>query len=277
MSKYETMSYTRKEKIGYITFNRPNSLNAVNFQFEQDFHDALLEFDMDDKAWVAIISGTGRCFCAGADIKQKFAGMTDVQKATRTKGANPESYLGRTINWKPTIAAVHGYALGAGMLIAAESDLVVASADAQFGITETKRGLPGGHVWAKMNAFMPSKVITEMLITGEPIQAQRLYDLGFINRLVDTISSTSQSTDKKESSNRVLEKVMKEAEELASRIVGTPPLAARSGVRLSRNQWIIPAINADLYLQPLRLHETEDFQEATKSFVDKRPPNFKSK
>ncbi len=277
MSKYETMSYTRKEKIGYITFNRPNSLNAVNFQFEQDFHDALLEFDMDDKAWVAIISGTGRCFCAGADIKQKFAGMTDVQKATRTKGANPESYLGRTINWKPTIAAVHGYALGAGMLIAAESDLVVASADAQFGITETKRGLPGGHVWAKMNAFMPSKVITEMLITGEPIQAQRLYDLGFINRLVDTISSTSQSTDKKESSNRVLEKVMKEAEELASRIVGTPPLAARSGVRLSRNQWIIPAINADLYLQPLRLHETEDFQEATKSFVDKRLPNFKSK
>ena len=277
MSKYETMSYTRKEKIGYITFNRPNSLNAVNVQFEQDFHDALLEFDMDEKAWVAIISGTGRCFCAGADIKQKFAGMTDVQKATRTKGANPESYLGRTINWKPTIAAVHGYALGAGMLIAAESDLVVASADAQFGITETKRGLPGGHVWAKMNAFMPSKVITEMLITGEPIQAQRLYDLGFINRLVDTISSTSQSTDKKESSNRVLEKVMKEAEELASRIVGTPPLAARSGVRLSRNQWIIPAINADLYLQPLRLHETEDFQEATKSFVDKRPPNFKSK
>ena len=277
MTNYETMSYTRNKKIGYITFNRPKSLNAVNFQFEQDFHEALLEFDLDDGAWVVIISGIGRCFCAGADIKQKFAEMTPAQKANRTKGANPESYLGRTVNWKPTISAVHGYALGAGLLIAAESDLVVASTDAKFGITETKRGLPGGHVWAKMNAFMPSKVITEMLITGEPIQAQRLYDLGFINRLVNSDEILSSGIGSEASNKQILDLVLSEAESIANLIVATPPLAARSGVRLSRNQWIIPAINADFYLQPLRLHDTEDFKEATQSFVEKRPPNYQAK
>ena len=73
------------------------------------------------------------------------------------------------------------------------------------------------------------------------------------------------------------EKRLAEAEKLANLIVDTPPLAARSGVRLSRNQWIIPAINADLYLQPLNLHGTEDFQEATKSFIEKRPPNYQAK
>ncbi|MFL2645192.1 MAG: enoyl-CoA hydratase/isomerase family protein [Dehalococcoidia bacterium] len=277
MSNYETMSYTRNGKIGYITFNRPKSLNAVNFQFEQDFHDSLLEFDLDDNAWVVIVSGTGRCFCAGADIKQKFNEMTPAQRANRTKGANPESYLGRTVNWKPVITAVHGYALGAGMLIAAESDLVVASTEAQFGITETKRGLPGGHVWAKMNSFMPSKVITEMLITGEPLYAKRLYDLGFINRLVNSQEVISSDLNPEQVNNQILNLVLAEAEKLANLIVDTPPLAARSGVRLSRNQWIIPAINADLYLQPLNLHDTEDFQEATKSFIEKRPPNYQAK
>ncbi len=123
MSEYETMVYSRKDKIGYIKFNRPQALNAVNDQFELDLHDALLEFDTDDEAWVAIVHGEGRSFCAGADIKQRFANMTPQQAARRERGNNPESYLGRAINWKPVIAAIHGYALGAGMAIAAECDL----------------------------------------------------------------------------------------------------------------------------------------------------------
>ena len=130
-------------------------------------------------------------------------------------GSSSEGYLGRSINWKPVIAAIHGYALGAGTSIAAECDLIVASEDAQFGITETKRGLPGARVWAKMNAFMPSKVVTEMVITGEPVEAAELYRLGLINRLVPT------------------GKHLEAAEELAEKILKAPPLAARSGVRLT--------------------------------------------
>ena len=256
MSDYETMTYHREGRVGYLMFNRPQSLNAVNDQFEQDLQDALLEFDIDEEAWVCIIHGAGRCFCAGADIKQRFVSMTPQQRARRARGNSPESYLGRSINWKPVIAAVHGYALGAGLAIAAECDLIVASEDAQFGITETRRGLPGGRVWAKVSAFMPSKVATEMLITGEPVAAAELYRLGLINRLAPPGNH------------------LEAAQELAEKVLKAPPLASRAGVRLTRRTWVQPSADADMYIQPLKLHLSEDFQEASRSFVEKRPPEY---
>ena len=259
MAEYETMVYQRKEKTGYIMFNRPQVLNAVNDQFERDLHDALLEFDTDDDAWVAIVHGAGRSFCAGADIKQRFASMTPQQRAARERGNNPESYLGRSVNWKPVIGAVHGYALGAGMAIAAECDLIVASEETQFGITETRRGLPGGRVWAKLNAFMPSKVVSEMVITGEPLGAPELYRLGLINRLVPTGHH------------------LEAAEELAKKVLKAPPLASRAGVRLTRRQWVQPASDADMYIQSLKLHLTEDFKESSRSFVEKRQPEYRAR
>ena len=157
MTEYETMTYDRKGRTAYIMFNRPQALNAVNRQFEEDLHEALLEFDVDDEAWVAIIHGAGRAFCAGADIKQRFVEMTPQESARRERGPNPEGYLGRSINWKPVIAAVHGYALGAGIVIAAECDMIVASEDAKFGISETRRGLAGGRIWAKSTPSCPRK------------------------------------------------------------------------------------------------------------------------
>ena len=259
MTQYETMTYERNGKTGYITFNRPQALNAVNDQFESDLREALQEFDTDENAWVAIMHGAGRAFCAGADVKQRFANMTPQQRAARERGNSPESYLGRSINWKPVIAAVHGYALGAGIAIAAECDLIVASEEARFGITETKRGLPGGRVWAKLNAFMPSKVVSEMLITGEPVAAQELYRLGLINRLVPTGEHLNA------------------AEELAKTVLKTPPLASRAGVRLTRRQWVQPAADADMYIQTLKLHLTEDFKESSQSFVEKRQPEYKAR
>nr|MCS5657338.1 enoyl-CoA hydratase/isomerase family protein [Dehalococcoidia bacterium] len=137
ITKYETMMYKRRDNIAYIMLNRPQALNAVNDQFEEDLHSALLEFDLDDEAWVAIVHGAGRSFCAGADIKQRLVAMTPEQSARRERGPNPEGYMGRAINWKPIIAAVHGYALGAGIVIAAESDMIVASFFNKSATTET--------------------------------------------------------------------------------------------------------------------------------------------
>ena len=256
ITEYETMMYKRRGKTAYIMFNRPQALNAVNDQFEEDLHSALLQFDIDDEAWVAIVHGAGRSFCAGADVKQRFVAMTPEQSAKRLRGPNPEGYMGRAINWKPIIAAVHGYALGAGIVIAVESDLIVASEDAKFGITETRRGLAGGRIWAKVNAFMPSKIASEMVITGEPIEAAELYRLGLINRLVPTGQHLSA------------------AEELAEKVLKTPPLAARAAVKLTRRQWVQPGTDADMQMLPLKLHLTEDFKEASKSFLEKRPPEY---
>ena len=259
MTEYETMTYQRQDRIAYITFNRPQALNAVNAQFEQDLHEALLEFDTDDAAWVAIIHGTGRAFCAGADVKQRFVAMTPQESARRDRGPNPEGYLGRAINWKPVIAAVHGYALGAGIVIAAECDLIVASEDAQFGITETRRGLAGGRIWAKVNAFMPSKIASEMAITGEPVAAAELYRLGLINRLVPVGFHLSA------------------AEGLAEKVLKAPPLASRVGVKITRRQWVQTGADADMQTLPLKLHLSEDFQEASRAFVEKRPPEYKAR
>ena len=259
MIEYETMTYERKGRIAYIMFNRPQVLNAVNSQFEQDLHEALLEFDTDEDAWVGIIHGAGRAFCAGADIKQRFVVMTPQESARRERGPNPEGYLGRTINWKPVIAAVHGYALGAGIVIAAESDMIVASEDARFGITETRRGLAGGRIWAKVNAFMPSKIASEMVITGEPVEAAELYRLGLINRLVPNGFHLSA------------------AEALAEKVLKAPPLATRVGVKLTRRQWVQTGAEADMQTLPLKLHMSEDFKEASRSFMEKRPPEYKAR
>lgn len=259
MTEYETMTYERKGRIGYIMFNRPQALNAVNREFEQDLHDALLEFDTDDEAWVGILHGAGRAFCAGADVKQRFVDMTPQESARRERGPNPEGYLGRSINWKPVIAAVHGYALGAGIVIAAESDMIVASEDAKFGITETRRGLAGGRIWAKVNAFMPSKIASEMVITGETVEAAELYRLGLINRLVPTGFHLTA------------------AEGLAEKVLKAPPLATRVGVKLTRRQWVQAGADADMQTLPLKLHMTEDFKEASRSFVEKRPPEYQAR
>ena len=259
MIEYETMTYERKGRVAYIMFNRPQALNAVNRQFEDDLHEALLEFDTDEEAWVGIIHGAGRAFCAGADIKQRFVEMTPQESARRERGPNPEGYLGRSINWKPVIAAVHGYALGAGIVIAAECDMIVASEDARFGITETRRGLAGGRIWAKVNAFMPSKIASEMVITGEPVEAAELYRLGLINRLVPNGFHLTV------------------AEALAEKVLKTPPLSARVGVKLTRRQWVQAGADADMQTLPLKLHMSEDFKEASRSFVEKRSPEYKAR
>ena len=256
---YQTVEYRREGKVAYVTLNRPEVLNAVDDQLEGDLRAALAEYDQDEEAWIAILHGAGRCFCAGADVKQRFVEMPPGERDRWSTGASSEGYLGRCINWKPVIAAVHSYALGAGISIALECDLIVASEDAQFAITETKRGLPAGTVWARVQTFMPSKIATEMLLTGEPMPAKELHRLGLINRLVPEGQH------------------VKAAEELAAEVLKAPPLAVRAGVRISRWASTRLASETDLYLQPLRLHLTEDFKESSRSFAEKRQPYYQGR
>ncbi len=258
---YETLDYRVEGRLAYITLNRPESLNAMNERMEMELKAALDQFDLEEEAWVAILHGAGRAFCAGADVKQRFASMSTRERElwSRSLGGSPEGFLGRTINWKPVIAAVHGYALGAGISLAMECDLIVASEDAQFGMTETSRGLPAGLVWARASAFMPSKVTTELLLTGEPMPAPELYRMGLINRLAPAGGH------------------LEAAKELAERVLKAPPLAVRAGVRISRWTWVRAAAETDLYLQPLRLHLTDDFAESSRSFVEKRQPVYRGK
>ena len=252
-----TVTYRREGRIAYVTLNRPRVLNAVNKALEQDLAEALHTFDMDDEAWVGILHGAGRAFCSGADVKERFHNPDSRQRdADWGMGMNPEGFLGRSINWKPVIAAVHGYCLGYGLVIAAECDLIVAEEDAAFGLTETLRGFPGGPAWAKLQNFMPSKMATEMLLTGQPQKAGTLLIHGLINQVVPK------------------GKHLEGALTLAQQILQAPPLAVRAGVRVTRWPWVRAAAEADYYQAALRLHNTRDFEESARAFVEKRKPVF---
>jgi len=277
MSNYETITYHREERIAYLMFNRPEALNTMNDQLERETRAALLEFDLDDEAWVLILHGAGKCFCAGVDLRThgSFAlakddqareeGQKDAARggvigaAQHLLGTGGEGWMGRTINYKPVIAAVHGYALGGGAHIAAEADLLVVTEDAQFATSETSRGMSGSRTWAKIRTFMPSKVANEMLITGARVPGAELYRLGLANRLVEN------------------GKHLEAAQELARKVLAAPPLAARDAVRVSRRLWVEHATQLDHEMQLTRLDLTEDFKEAGRAFVEKRAPKFQAR
>jgi enoyl-CoA hydratase/carnithine racemase len=275
MSQYATVNYTTKDRLAYLELNRPESLNALNDQLESEIRSALREFDLDESVWVLIIHGAGRAFCAGLDVKTHssfaFEAGGDEQRAQaglqaarndvlggaqHLLGTGGEGWMGRTANYKPVIAAVHGYALGGGTHIVAECDLVVASTDAKFAISETTTGMSGARTWAKLKTFMPSKIASEMLITGRKVEAAELYRTGFINRLVEPGEH------------------LRAAEELAEQVLSAPPLATRDAVRVTRKQWVSLATELDEQIQLGRLHATEDFAEAGRAFVEHRRPVF---
>lgn len=277
MTAYETIELTSVGKLAYLKLNRPDQHNALTDTMESEVRRALLEFDLDDDLWVLIIHGEGRSFCAGIDVKQHSSlGFENDDKARRKqaleamrqghvggaqhlRGTGGEGWLGRTANYKPVIAAVHGYALGGGAHLAAECDLMVVAESTRMAITETTIGMSGSRTWAKIKTFMPSKLASEMLITGRRIEGEELYRLGLANRL---------AADGEH---------LKVAEELAELVLAAPPLATRDAVRVTRKQWVPVATALDEQMQLSRLDLTEDFREAGQAFAEKRKPVFQAR
>jgi enoyl-CoA hydratase/carnithine racemase len=256
----ELVIYRRDGRIAHIIFNRPEQRNAVSIEMAAQLAKALERFDFDDEAWIAIISGNGPHFCVGVDVKQRFAGHGRAERDARLSAGPPtDGHLGRTANWKPVIGAVHGLAVGLGFNLALECDLLVSTTDARYMIAETKRGIAGGQLWAKLQAFMPSKITTELLLTGDPISAEPLYRLGLINRLVEPGTHVEAAV------------------ELAQSVLVNPPLPIRAHVRLTRWQWKRMCDEAALMIQPMKLHLTADFDEASAAFVEKRPGVFEGR
>jgi enoyl-CoA hydratase/carnithine racemase len=255
-----TVRYERMGQIAYLTISRPQKRNAFSRPMETEMIHALARFDFDSEAWVAIIVAEGSDFTVGADINERFDDSREGRDRWMSAGPVIETYLGRTANWKPVIAAVQGWCVGLGFNLALECDLVVATADSKFMVAEAKRGIPAGLLMAKMQCFMPSKIATEMVLIGDPVGSRELYRLGLINRIVDHSGN-----------------LMAAAEDLAAKLLAVPPLAVRAHVRISRWQWKRPLDESALYLQGLKLHLTEDFEEATRAFVTKSSPVFRAK
>ena len=168
-----------------LTMNRPAKLNALNSDLVHALTDGLLAAQDDDTVSAVILTGAGRAFCAGADTSVRRPLTAENRRALLKHGDHNialTKLLARVD--KPIIAAVHGYALGAGCGLALGSDLVVAAESARFGYPELKAGLTASTVTAQAVHLMGRKVAFELLTLCENMLPQRAYELGMVNRVV---------------------------------------------------------------------------------------------
>ena len=170
----------RRDGVLLITLNRPQARNAVNLALAEGMAAALDDLDADDDVTVGVITGAGAGFCAGMDLKAFVTG--------ERPWAGDRGFAGivRRASRKPLIAAVEGFAVAGGLEVALACDLIVAARGAKLGIPEVKRSLvAAAGALRRLPQRLPYGVAMELALTGEPITAERGYELGLVNRLAD--------------------------------------------------------------------------------------------
>ncbi|MEJ5975047.1 enoyl-CoA hydratase-related protein [Novosphingobium sp. PS1R-30] len=246
----------REDGIAIITINRPEQRNALSREVREALWDVWRRFEADDGLRIAILTGAGeKSFCAGGDLKEMVeAGMT-VPPADFI----PAPYDNLQLT-KPTIAAVNGFAFAGGWLIAQNCDLCVASTNAKFAITEVKVGR--GSPWAAPLIHMiPQRIFMEIVLTGKPITAQRAYEIGLVNRLVEPAE------------------LLDSAIALAHEVLEGAPLsvkAARETVMLSTEMGRSAALQAARAAHEFA-YRSDDGQEGPRAFAEKRKPEWKGR
>jgi enoyl-CoA hydratase/carnithine racemase len=185
----DTVLYEKKDRIAYITLNRPMALNALNDDLNRELWDVWHDFDQDDAVDIAILTGTGKAFCAGADLKTflprwDHASMLDVRKNTET-GIGGGITRGQHRITKPIIGAINGHAFGGGFELALACDIRIASENAVFGVLEVRHGLhqgDGGIV--RLVSIAGIATALDLTLTGRKITAGEAYRLGLVNKIV---------------------------------------------------------------------------------------------
>lgn len=253
---YELILSETRNRVGLITLNRPQAMNALNNQLMNELMDALGLFDRDDRVGAMVITGNEKAFAAGADIKE----MAD-RSVTEIMDRDHVAVFGRirTIR-KPVIAAVSGWALGGGCEIALSCDMIVVSETARFGQPEITIGvIPGAGGTQRLTRAVGKAIAMEMILNNRTITAQEAYQFGLVNRVVPV--------------QGYLEETLKLADEIASRA----PLALRAAKKMI-NQSYERTLSEGLAEEKqtfYSLFASEDQKEGMKAFVEKRKPEWK--
>jgi enoyl-CoA hydratase/carnithine racemase len=243
----------RQDGVMVIRLNRPERMNALGQELRAAMADAWCEFRDSNALEVAIFTGTGRAFCAGEDMKESLERGKAGSASGPVKKENPYD-LG-TLE-KPVIVAINGFAMGGGFMLVERADLRVAVRGAVLESSEAKRWLLGGYDHG-LKGGLAHAAATELAFAFR-FTADRLYELGFINRLVDA------------------DALMPTAREMAAHLMTLPP-AARVNTTVMMRAMRGKASEAQEHLAArLKDHGAkEDLMESRRAFAEKRPPNFK--
>ncbi len=254
-----TVLYERDGHVATITYNRPQALNAVNAELRAELNASFAAFRDDDEAWVAIVTGAGRAFCAGADLKQGGAGDAEDHSFWEIPGLT--SLENGLEIWKPTIAAVNGYALGFGLTLVAACDFVIASERAEFGFPEVRLGVPTIQGAVRMPQRIGWQNAMELLLLGERVDAETAREMGLVRRVVPH------------------DALLKEARALADRLCRSAPLAVRATKEVAKRGSQLPFADAIRLGETMRrvAGATEDAREGMAAAREGREPVWKAR
>ena len=261
--KYECLLYEVKDRIATLTLNRPERLNALGGTLREDLFDAITKAAADPDVGVLVITGAGRGFCSGGDVKSMSERDQSGQAAPIDERVTPlrdRCILAMRDCPKPIIAAVNGAAAGAGMNLAFACDMRIASTAAKFSQAFVKRGLAPD--WGG-SYFLPRVVgvakACEMIFTGEAIDAAEALRLGIVNSVVAP------------------EELMAAAYKLAGKIAAGPPVAIAMSKRAIQHNLeadLRASLEFETFAQSI-CKDTEDYKEGVKAFLEKRAPAFR--
>lgn len=260
----EVLRLERRERIAILTLNRPDSLNALNIELRDALVRACQALRDDDDVWAVVLTGAGRGFCSGADLRA--ARSDSAHTASREERLDTYGWVGRqamavyrTLD-KPIIAAVNGVAAGAGMSLALSCDMRLGSELTRFKTVFIERSLSPD---SGMSFFLPRIVgysrACDLLYTSRFVEAEEAYRIGLLDRLVPA------------------DRLLEEAIGLAQQIAAWPPVAmqaARRTLQQSMESTLEEQLRHESFGLLFARRAPHDVQEARDSFLERRPPRF---
>jgi enoyl-CoA hydratase len=246
----------RRGRVLIVTINRPDQRNAVNAAVAQGIATALDDLDADAGLSVGVLTGAGKGFCAGMDLKAFVAG-----ERPHVEGRGFAGITERSAD-KPLIAAIEGFAVAGGLEVALACDLIVAARGARLGIPEIKRSLvAAGGALLRLPRALPRNVANELALTGDPIEAERAHELGLVNRLAEP--------------GQALDTALQLAEAIAAN--GPLALAATKRVLVEAADW--PDAEFFERQRPIidPVFNSEDAREGATAFSERREPVWKAR